>query len=65
MLARFIEQEASRGSDYYHAVLRGLQPGLAYTVDHIKDYGWYKSVYLVGFDGGFNSELFTLHEVDA
>ena len=64
MLAKFLQQDLVRGTDYYHAVARGLQPGLAYPVDHIKDYGWYQSVFLVGFPGGFNAELFTLHEIE-
>ena len=63
MIAIFNEQELQPGSDYHHAVLRGLQPGLAYPVDHTVDYGWYVSVFLKDFKGGFNSELFSIFDV--
>lgn len=62
MIAQFLVQESKPGSDYFHAVRRGLSPGSLYVVDHVKDYGWYKSIFLTGFKGGFNSDLFNLYE---
>ncbi len=67
MIAQFLVRPAKTtkiGSDYDHAVRRGLEPGSLYAVDHIKDYGWYQSVYLVGFRGGFNIEMFRMFEGD-
>ena len=64
MIAQLLVKEKKAGSDYYHAVKRGLKPGELYVVDRIKDYGWYQSVRLVGFNGGFNSDLFRFYEGD-